>query len=66
MDTSEAVIKIGPLHSGITKKQPQRRAQRLRKEKAIEKALSTMDKSQEKSQKIQLKSTRVLSVKGLY
>eukprot|EP00250_Pteridium_aquilinum_P025198 c30329_g1_i1 orf=332-619(-) len=66
MDTSEATTRVAAAHSGIKKKQPQRRARRIRKEKALEKALSLMEKTKEKSQKDQCKSARVLSLKGLY
>ncbi|KAH7426586.1 hypothetical protein KP509_10G007200 [Ceratopteris richardii] len=67
MDTSEVTINVAAVGSGIVKRSKgQRRAQRLRKEKAIEKALSLMDKTEEKSQKTQLKAVRVSAVKGLY
>lgn len=69
MDTSEVsttAIKVAVGHSGIKKRHAQRRAQRLRKERALEKAVSTSEKKQEKTQKNQLKSERVLSLKGLY
>eukprot|EP00249_Psilotum_nudum_P002603 c15721_g1_i2 orf=394-714(-) len=69
MDTTEVSItalKVKPSRSAMKKQSMKRRAQRLRKEKAIQKALSTHDKQQEKLHKDQLKTERVWSMKKLY
>eukprot|EP00246_Nothoceros_aenigmaticus_P004589 TRINITY_DN1617_c0_g1_i2.p1 TRINITY_DN1617_c0_g1~~TRINITY_DN1617_c0_g1_i2.p1 ORF type:complete len:114 (-),score=24.03 TRINITY_DN1617_c0_g1_i2:232-573(-) len=75
MDTSEVVVtshklsvnKPGKSRSrGIAKVVPKRRAVKIRKQKAVEKALSMMEKSAEKRQKLGLKADRIMTLKKLY
>ncbi|KAF5201359.1 Triosephosphate isomerase [Thalictrum thalictroides] len=69
MDTTEGVAS-DPVHSMLNRKikkgVPMKRSKNVRKMKAIEKAISKFEKSEEKSKKLGNKRQRTQSAKLLY
>ncbi|WVZ66352.1 hypothetical protein U9M48_015588 [Paspalum notatum var. saurae] len=72
MDTSEAkqlssaTAALGSINKKIKKGVQVKRSQNVRKMKAIARAVSTNEKSEEKIQKAKSKKTRIQSAKSLY
>ncbi|KAG0483884.1 hypothetical protein HPP92_011968 [Vanilla planifolia] len=65
-DPLQSKTALGAIHRTFKKGRLAKRSKNLRKQKAIEKAVSNIEKSEEKVFKVKTKALRVQSAKSLY